>query len=289
LTFRPVRRDISVFRFTGYLSMNFSINISTMFQELDILDRFQAVRDSGFTAAEIQFPYDTPVDQIAAACADAGVEIVLFNVPPGDFAAGERGLAALPGREEDFRAAIKTACTYARVLGPVGVNVLSGIPGPDADQDLCWQTLISNLRYAAEELEAAGTKALVEPLNNLDVVGFFTPTSELVVKAITEAGHDNLALQYDFYHARMMETDPVAELERWYPHIAHMQFADNDGRHEPGTGDINWESVFTTIRKLGYKGWVGAEYIPGGATADSFGWIEPFSAWAGIEQADKEN
>ena len=264
--------------------MKFSINISTMFQELPLLERFQAVRDAGFVAAEIQFPYETPVDQIARASEDAGVKIVLFNVPPGDFAAGERGLAALPGRGQDFRAAVKTACDYARVLKPVGVNVLAGIPAADANPEDCWSTLVSNLNYAADALQNAGTRALVEPLNDRDVKGFFVPTSELVVKAIGEAGHKNLALQYDFYHARMMETDPVAELERWYPYIAHMQFADNMGRHEPGTGDIDWESVFTTIRKLGFNGWVGAEYIPSGATVDSFDWVEPFSEYAGLGQ-----
>jgi hydroxypyruvate isomerase len=262
--------------------MKFSINISTMFQELDLLDRFQAVRDAGFEAVEIQFPYETPVEDIARAAVKTNLDVVLFNVPPGDFAAGERGLAALPGREADFRDAVKTACDYARVLKPVGVNVLAGIPGPDADHDTCWKTLINNLNYAAEELQAAGTKALVEPLNNLDVKGFFIPTSELVVQAIGEAGHPNLALQYDFYHARMMETDPVAELERWYPHIAHLQFADNVGRHEPGSGDIDWQAVFTTIRKLGYEGWVGAEYLPSGVTVDSLDWVPTFSDWAGI-------
>jgi hydroxypyruvate isomerase len=263
--------------------MKFSINISTMFQELDFLDRFQAVRDAGFTAVEIQFPYATPVAEIANACEKAGVEIVLFNAPPGNFDAGERGLAALPGREEEFQAAVRTACDYVRVLKPIGVNILAGIPDVDADENACWITLINNLNYAAEELQAVGTKALVEPLNNIDVKGFFIPTSELVVKAITEAGHKNLALQYDFYHARMMETDPVAELERWYDHIAHMQFADNGGRHEPGTGDIDWQSVFTTIRKLGYSDWVGAEYIPSAATTDSFDWVPTFSDWAGIK------
>ncbi|MBT4019221.1 MAG: TIM barrel protein [Alphaproteobacteria bacterium] len=262
--------------------MKFSINISTMFQELDILDRFQAVKDAGFDAVEIQFPHTTPVADIALAAEAAGVEVVLFNVPPGDFAAGERGLAALPGREQDFRSAIKTACDYARVLKPIGINVLAGIPGPDADKDACWKTLVANLNYAASEFEAVGTKALVEPLNDRDVQGFFIPTSELVVQAITQAGHKNLALQYDFYHARMMETDPVAELERWYDHIAHMQFADNGGRHEPGTGDIDWQGVFTTIHKLGYTGWVGAEYIPSGATTDSLDWLPTFSDWAGI-------
>ena len=262
--------------------MRFSINISTMYQELDFLDRFPAVKKAGFDAVEIQFPYDTPPNIVAKAAADAGVGVVLFNVPPGDFAAGERGLAALPGREKDFMDAVNTACEYVDALKPVGVNVLSGIPGPDADHDRCWQTLVENLNLAAVALEAAGTRALAEPLNNLDVKGFFTPTSELVVKAITEAGHPNLGLQYDFYHARMMETDPVAELERWYDHIVHMQFADNAGRHEPGTGDIDWEGVFRTIKKLGYEGWVGAEYIPSGATADSFEWLPDFSAWAGI-------
>ena len=283
------RSGISGLPFPGIIQqastiMKFSINISTMFQELPLLERFQAVQDAGFVAAEIQFPYETPVDQIARASEDAGVEVVLFNVPPGDFAAGERGLAALPGREQDFHAAVKTACDYARVLKPIGVNVLAGIPTADANPDNCWSTLISNLNYAADALQAAGTKALVEPLNDRDVTGFFVPTSELVVKAIGEAGHENLALQYDFYHARMMETDPVAELERWYPHIAHMQFADNGGRHEPGTGDIDWKGVFTTIRKLGFTGWVGAEYIPSGATVDSFDWVAPFSEYAGIGQ-----
>jgi hydroxypyruvate isomerase len=256
--------------------MQFSANISTMYQEFPLIDRFAAARKAGFRGVEIQFPYSHTPQELATARDDAGIKVVLFNVPPGDFEAGERGLAALPGREADFRAAISLACEYVDVLGANGLNVLAGIPGPDADPEACQATFVSNLEYAATELAKLGVKAYVEPLNNRDVVGFFVPTSELVVAAIDAAGHDNLALQYDLYHARMMDTDPVAELERWMPRLEHIQFADAPGRFAPGTGDIDWPAAFETLKRLDYTGWFGAEYISRQSTESTFGWLETY-------------
>ncbi len=262
--------------------MQFSANLSTMFQEYELLDRFDAARQSGFNGVEIQFPYDFEADDLARAAGDAAVELVLINTPPGDLSAGERGLASLPGREAEFRSAIEQTCDYVAALGIPSVHLMGGCPPADADPAACRETLEANVALAAELLGQAGAKALLEPLNNQDNPGFYMPTSEQCVNVIEAVGHANLGLQFDIYHARVMGTKPDAEIREWFRHIEHVQFADAPGRHEPGTGDIDFAAAIKALRELGYKGWVGAEYIPSGSTEESFFWMAEFEEWGGV-------
>ena len=254
----------------------FSANISTLFKELDLLDRPAAAREAGFRAIEIQFPYATAAADMARAVAEAGVEIVLFNVPPGDMAAGDRGLGALPGREAELRAAVNEARAYARELRPHRVNLLAGVPGPDATEAQCLATLAANLRFAAEAFAADGIQVVTEAVNRRDVPGFFLANSAAAIAAIDAADHSNLAIQHDLYHMQIVEGDLIPTLERIYPRIGHIQMADTPGRNEPGTGEINFTTIFAALDRIGYDGWVGAEYTPATTTADSLDWFAPW-------------
>jgi hydroxypyruvate isomerase len=257
----------------------FSVNVSFTLTERPFLERFRQAAELGFRAVDIQFPYDeAPPEAVAAAVRDAGVEVVLLNLPAGDRAAGESGLAALPGREAEFRDGCAAALAYCRALGCRRVNVLAGIPAAGADPEACRVTLASNLAFAAEQCAAAGVTAMVEPINGRDVPGFFVQTAEAALEAIDRAGHPNLRLQLDLYHCQVMGDDPIATLERHLPRIAHVQFADAPGRHEPGTGEIDFPLVFAAIDATGYDGWVGAEYRPSGRIEDSLAWFRPWQA-----------
>ncbi len=261
--------------------MKFSANLSTMFQEYDVLDRFEAARQAGFKGVEIQFPYDFEPGDISKAAADARVDLVLINTPPGDMAAGERGFTSLPGREAEFRADIQRTSDYVAATGVPRVHVMGGCPPADDDPLACREAVETNAAHAAAELQKVGARALLEPLNNQDNPRFFMPTSEQCVDVIQTVGHPNLGLQFDIYHAQVMGTDPAREIARWFDHIGHVQFADAPGRHEPGTGEIDFAAAITALRDLQYQGWVGAEYIPSGRTEESFGWKAEFEKLGG--------
>ena len=254
----------------------FSINVSFMLHEHAFLDRFAAAADLGFAGVDIQFPYDHPPEAIAQRARAAGLEVVLINLPAGDVAAGELGIAALPGREAEFRAGIDRALDYCRALGAARVNVLAGRVPEDADPAACRAVLIDNLRLAAEAFAREDITVMVEPANGRDNPGFLIQTTEDALEAIDRAGAGNLRLQFDLYHRQVMQGDLIPALERHLPRIAHVQFADTPGRHEPGTGEINFAAVFAALDTLGYSGWVGAEYRPTGTTAESLAWFAPW-------------
>lgn len=254
----------------------FSINVSFMLHEHAFLDRFAAAADLGFAAVDIQFPYDHPPEAVARRARAAGVDVVLINLPAGDRAAGEIGIAALPGREAEFRAGIETARAYCRALGNRRVNVLAGRVPDGVAPDACRAVLAENLRRAAEAFARDDVTVMVEPINGIDAPGFLIQTAEDALAAIDRAGAAGLALQLDLYHHRMMGGDPVPALERHLARISHVQFADAPGRHEPGTGDIDFARAFAALDGLAYAGWVGAEYRPSGTTADSLGWFAPW-------------
>jgi hydroxypyruvate isomerase len=254
----------------------FSINVSFMLTDLPFLERFRAAADLGFAAVDIQFPYDHPAEAVAEAAQAAEVEVVLINLPAGDRAAGDLGIAALPGRESEFRDGAARALEYARALGTGRVNVLAGRPPPDADAGRCRAVMAENLTHAAELFAPEVITVMVEPANGRDVPGFFVQTTEAALAVIGLAGRENLKVQLDLYHRQIMQGDLIPALERHLPDIAHIQFADTPGRHQPGTGEINFERVFAAIDALGYEGWAGAEYIPLGALADSLQWFEPW-------------
>jgi len=255
--------------------LKFSINVSMMLNEVDFLDRFSAAAGLGFKGVDIQFPYEWEADAIAASAATAGVNVVLLNIPAGDRSAGELGLAALPGREEDFRIGVERGLHYCKALECRKVNVLAGAPSEDEDRDLCKEVLAQNLAFALDRLGGEGITVMIEPINGIDAPGFLIQTALDLVPLLERPELSGLKIQFDLYHHYRMGLDCAAVLRDFFPHIAHIQFADVPGRHEPGTGKIDFETFFAEIEALGYDGWVGAEYLPSGTTADSMGWYNP--------------
>jgi hydroxypyruvate isomerase len=245
-------------------------NLSMMFQDLPFLDRFDAAAEAGFAGVEFMFPYDHPAEAVAARAAGCGLEIVLFNLPAGDWAAGERGLGALPDRVAEFRAGARQALDYARVLRCPRLHLMAGKAPASAERRA---TLVENIVYAADLMAADGLELLLEPINTrVDIPGYFYATTAEAMAVIEAAGRPNVRLQYDIYHMQIMEGDLARTIERLLPRIGHMQLADNPGRGEPGTGEIAYPWLLRRIDELGYDGWIGCEYRPVGDTRAGLGW-----------------
>lgn len=244
-----------------------------LFTELPFLDRFAQAAKAGFDAVEFLFPYAHAPAEIGLRLADNGLIAVLFNVPPGDADAGERGLACIPGREAEFRAGVMRALEYASALAVTNVHVMAGIaPAGVASVDL-HRAYVENLRFAAAQFESAGVSALIEPINGFDIPGYFLGRTAQALAVIEEVAAPNLLMQYDLYHAQRSEGELAATIEKHLAKIGHMQIADNPGRHEPGTGEINFLFLFAHIDRLGYAGHVGCEYRPIGSTDAGLGWF----------------
>ena len=256
----------------------FAANLSMLFTEAPFLERFKAAAEAGFSAVEFMFPYEFPHRDIAAALKDNGLELVLHNLPPGDWARGERGIACHPDRVAEFRDSVAKAIDYAQALGCPKLNCLAGILPSGVTAEKARGVLVENLQYAAEKLEAAKIGLLLEPVNSRDIPGFFVDRPSLGLSILAEAGAKNLKLQYDVYHAQVMEGDLVSTIEREFDRVGHIQVADNPGRHEPGTGEINYPFVFRRIDELGYRGWIGAEYKPLTTTKAGLAWLRPYLA-----------
>ena len=252
----------------------FAANLSMLFTEVDFLDRFQAAAQAGFKGVEYLFPYDHEAAEIRRRLDDHGLTQVLFNLPAGDWGAGERGIACHPDRVEEFRAGVDRAIEYARVLGNTRVNCLAGIQPAGVSMEQARRTLIDNLRFAADRLEAAGILLVAEPINTRDIPGFFLNRTAQALAIFDEVGSDNLKLQYDIYHMQIMEGDLAPTIEKHLDRIAHVQLADNPGRHEPGSGEINYPFLFGHLDRLGYQGWIGCEYKPAGSTQEGLGWLD---------------
>ncbi|MEQ5835784.1 hydroxypyruvate isomerase [Marinobacter sp. NFXS9] len=252
----------------------FAANLTLLYTELPFLDRFEAAASDGFRGVEYLFPYEWPVHELQARLKDHRLTQVLFNLPPGDWAAGERGIACLPDRVDEFREGVARALDYAGALECTRLNCLAGIKPVGLDDGVARDTLVANLRWAAQQLAPAGITLTVEAINSrVDMPGFFLDTAEKTLAMIEAAGEPNMALQYDLYHMQIMSGDLIRSLERYLPDIGHIQFADNPGRHEPGTGEINFDRIFSTLDEIGYSGWVSAEYHPSGATSASLSWL----------------
>lgn len=247
-----------------------------LFGEVEFPERFEAAARAGFEAVEIQFPYAWDKRRLAQAARRAGVEVVLINIPAGDPQKGDRGIACLPDRMEEFRDGVARAIDYAEALGCERMNCLAGITPPDADRSELGRTYVSNLRHAAGELARAGMTLLVEPISTLAVPGFFLNRSADAFALIEEVGAGNLKVQYDLYHMHVMGDDLAAAIAANLGRIAHMQVADAPGRHEPGSGEIDFPPLFDLVDRLGYRGWVGAEYTPAGNTADGLAWAKKY-------------
>jgi hydroxypyruvate isomerase len=253
----------------------FAANLTMMFNEVDFLDRFEAAARAGFGSVEYLFPYAYGKDQLAERLGKHGLRQVLHNLPAGDWAAGERGIAALPDRVGEFQDGVGLAIEYARALGVTQVNCLAGVPkGVAADE--AERVLVDNLKFAAAKLASAGIRLLIEPINTRDIPGFFLCRTEQALRIMDAVGSSNLWLQYDIYHMQIMEGDLARTIEKHLGRIAHLQLADNPGRHEPGTGEINFAFLLPYIDKLGYGGFIGCEYKPASSTMAGLGWIEPF-------------
>jgi hydroxypyruvate isomerase len=252
----------------------FAANLSLLFTELPFLDRFAAAAEAGFQGVEYLFPYDWPAEQLAEQLREQGLTQVLFNLPPGDWQAGERGIACLPDRVEEFRAGVDQGITYARVLGNRQLNCLAGLKPTDLDEQIAWETLVANVQYAADRFADAGLTLCLEAINSrVDMPGFMLDTTGKVMALLEELDADNVRLQYDVYHMQIMEGDVIRTMECLLPWIGHIQFADNPGRHEPGSGEINFSNVFAALDRMGYQGWVSAEYRPSSVTEDTLSWF----------------
>ena len=262
--------------------LRFAANVSMLFAEAPFLDRFALAARAGFAAVECQFPYEAPAAEIRARLDDLGLPMVLHNLPAGDWAAGDRGLACLPQRIDEFRAGVPRAIGYAHALGVRQVNCLAGIAPPGADADTLRRTLVGNLRFAARAFAQEGLKLLVEPINTFDIPGFFVNRTAQCVALLDDVGEPDVFVQYDAYHMQRMEGELAATLARYLPRIAHVQVADNPGRHEPGTGEIRFEFLFAELERLGYGGWIGCEYKPAGRTDVGLDWLPAASStWPG--------
>ncbi len=258
----------------------FSANLSMLFTEYDFLDRFDAAAAAGFGGVEYLGPYDHTPDEVAARLKKNGLSQVLFNLPSGNWAAGERGIAVLPGREEEFCAGVDRAITYAKALGCPQVNCLAGVVPAGADGKAVEDVFVENLKFAAGRLGDAGIRLLIEPINTRDIPGFFLNTTRQALGILDRVGSQNLYIQYDIYHMQIMEGDLARTIEANLPRIAHVQLADNPGRHEPGTGEINYPFLYEFIDRIGYSGWIGAEYKPKAGTEAGLGWFREFSGKA---------
>ena len=255
----------------------FAANLSMMFNEVPFLDRFAAARKAGFDGVEFLFPYDFKPAELATRLKGEGLTQALFNMPPGDWANGERGLASLPGRQQEFRDAVMRALEYAQALDCELVHCMAGIPSADVPAGTAAALYASNLAWGAEKASAAGVKLVIEPINHRDMPGYHLNTQAQGAAVIGAIGPDKIGLQFDVYHVQITEGDITKRMERYMPIIAHMQIADVPARNEPGTGEIGWSYVFRRMDELGYAGWVGCEYRPAGDTVAGLGWRQRFA------------
>lgn len=252
-------------------------NVSLMFPEVPFMERFAAAARAGFRYVEYQFPYAFgSAAEVAQRARDAGVEVVLHNLPGGDAAKGDRGIACQPARASEFREGVERAIEYAKAAGCPRLNVLAGVAPEGVAREKLFETLVANLRFAADKLAAAKLQLLTEPVNPRTIPGFFLTTSRQAIEAIDAAGSANLKLQYDIFHMQIVEGDLAKTIERLLPRIGHMQLADVPDRHEPGTGEINFDFLLAHIDRLGYQGWMGCEYLPKGDTVAGLAWAKRY-------------
>ncbi len=253
----------------------FAANLTLLFNEVPFEERFAAAYRAGFTGVEYLFPYAWPAASLAEKLQQYRLSQVLFNLPPGDWDGGERGIACLAGREAEFRQGLEEAVRYARALNCSRLNCLAGLAPAGEDPERVWDTLRSNVTLAASRLADEGITLCLEAINSrVDMPGFVLDTSARVMQLMDEVGADNVRLQYDIYHMQIMEGDLIRTLQSLLPRIGHIQFADNPGRHEPGTGEINFPAVFHALDEAGYQGWVSAEYRPLGRTEAGLDWLK---------------
>jgi hydroxypyruvate isomerase len=260
---------------TGEPAMpRFAANLSMLFTEVPLLERFERAARAGFSTVELQFPYEAPAAVIRDKLVANRLKMVLHNLPAGDWAGGDRGIACDPARVAEFRAGVAQAVEYASLLGVPQLNCLAGKAPAGVDEATLRRTFVANLRFAAAELKKAKLNLLIEPINRFDIPGFYLNTTAQALSILDEVGAGNAYVQYDIYHAQRMEGELANTLSAQLARIGHIQLADNPGRHEPGSGEINYAFLFKHLDRIGYKGWVGCEYKPAARTEDGLGWIQ---------------
>jgi hydroxypyruvate isomerase len=250
----------------------FAANLTMLFDEVPFLDRFESAAKAGFEAVEFLFPYAYPAEEIRQRLDDHRLKLVLHNLPAGDWDAGERGIACHPNRVSEFRDGVAKAIVYGKALGVGQLNCLAGKGPAGVTDDVLRRTFVENLRFAATELKKVNFRLLIEPINTFDIPGFYLNRTTQAVSILDEVGIDNAFVQYDIYHAQRMEGELAATLQKYLPRIGHIQLADNPGRNEPGTGEINYPFLFAHIDRIGYDGWIGCEYKPAAATEAGLDW-----------------
>lgn len=254
----------------------FAANLTMLFGEVEFLDRFELAAKAGFKAVEFLFPYSYDQANIRERLNQHKLELVLHNLPAGNWAAGERGIACMPDRIQEFRFGVTECFEYSTALGCSQVNCLAGIAPTGVKAKILEDTFVDNLRFAAGLLARSGIRLLIEPINTVDVPGFYLNNTQQAIDIIRKVGSDNIKLQYDVYHMQIMEGNLASTIRRNLDTIAHLQIADNPGRNEPGTGEINFAFLFDLVDSLGYQGWIGCEYKPKSATLSGLDWLNPY-------------
>lgn len=253
--------------------LRFAANITTLYPDVPFLERFARARSSGFRYVECQFPYAYSVAELQEQLQENELELVLFNLPPGDWQRGDRGLAIDPKRREEFRESVAIALRYAVALRCPRLHCMAGILPNGLGQEEAYAALEENIRYAAAEAEKYGITILLEPINQMDMPGYYMSSLSLAERLITDCNLPHVRLQFDFYHMQRMQGELLNSYMRVLPLIGHIQVADNPGRHQPGTGEINYLKIFEHLQATGYEGFIGCEYNPLGETDDSLHWL----------------
>jgi len=256
---------------------SFVANLTFLFTEKPFMERFEAAKAAGFAKVEFMFPYDYNLDEIKAKLEGLDIELVLFNLPAGDWGNGERGIAIDPKRQDEFRSGVGQAIEVAQKLGVTQVNCLVGKISHGTKESELWPTLVGNITYAADQLQKQGMRLLIEPLNHYDAPGFYLNTTDQVLRLIKDVDRPNVLLQWDIYHASREDEDLLKILKDSISQIGHIQIADQPGRHQPGSGTIDFKTLFTELNKAGYSGEIGLEYVPDPDTETSLEWVKNYS------------
>ncbi len=253
--------------------VNFAVNLTTIFTEVPFADRFKKAKEAGFSYVECQFPYEEPIQRLLRLLHNNNLSMVLINMPAGNWAQGERGLAIYPERREEFKEALNMSIQYAFALKSPNIHCMAGILSPEQSREEARKVFIENLKYAGRKFAALGLTLLIEPINPYDMPGYFLTDIHDAVKIIKEVNLPNVRLQFDFYHIERIHGNSLELFKKYFRLISHVQIADHPGRHEPGTGSINYKEIFAEMDRLGYKRPLGLEYTPAGKSEDSFHWL----------------
>lgn len=256
----------------------FSVNLTTIFTEVPFLERFQKAKQAGFAFVECQFPYQSSIEDLRREIRDHALSLVLINLPAGDWERGERGLAIFPERREEFRQSVAKGIEYAQALGVEKLHCLAGVLDIGADRELAREVYLENLKFAASEMARYGLTLLIEPINAYDMPGYFLTDIEEAASIIEEIGLPNVKIQFDFYHIQRIKGNLSANFLKYIDQVSHIQIADVPGRHEPGTGEIDYKQVLKDVKDRGYKGYIGLEYSPKASSEESFKWITELGA-----------